>query len=212
MVPQNVKDALFAVNRIAVVPNGWLARARFRRAAAAAPLNVHLGCGTHYIDGMINCDGNVFRKIDLWLDVRQPLPFPDGSAGLVYTSHMLEHLFPNEALSLLTEIHRILTPTGVARVVVPDADHALKIARGESTYTWPRAFADPVAQAVNYLFCDGQHKYAYNFALLAQFAKQAGFNDVRHISLEHGLAPRTYGDIALGDEPEGSLAVELRRG
>jgi predicted SAM-dependent methyltransferase len=211
MVPQNVKDALFAVNRIAVVPNIWLARARFRRAAAAAPLAVHLGCGTHYIEGMINCDGNVFRKTDVWLDVRQPLPFPDDSAGLVYTSHMLEHLFPDEAKSLLREIRRILSPSGVARVVVPDAEHALKIVRGESTCPWPRDFADPLAQAVNYLFCDGQHKYAYNFALLAQFAREAGFGDVRHISAEHGVSPRLYGNIPLGNEPDGSLVVELRR-
>jgi predicted SAM-dependent methyltransferase len=159
---------------------------------------------------MINCDGNVFRKTDVWLDVRRPLPFPDGSAAVVYTSHMLEHLFPAEALGLLREIRRILSSAGVARVVVPDAEYALQIARGEATCPWPRAFADPLAQAVNYLFCDGQHKYAYNFSLLAQFAEEAGFRDVRHVSAEHGVAPRAYGALELGNEPEGSLVVEMR--
>lgn len=211
MVPQQVKDALFAVNRFAVLPNTWLARARFARAVEARDLYVHLGCGTHYIDGMINCDGNLFRKVDLWLDVRQPLPFPEDSSAVVYTSHMLEHLFPEDALALLREMRRIVAPDGVARVAVPDVEYALRIARGEASAPWPRTFGDPLAQAVNYLFCDGQHKYAYNFAILEQFAREAGFTDIRHISAEHGVSPRRYGKLELGNEPEGSLVVELRK-
>lgn len=210
MVPQHVKDALFAVNRLAVAPSAWLARARFRASAGVGQLNVHLGCGTHRIPGMINCDGNVLRRPDLWLDVRRRLPFPDASAAVIYTSHMLEHLFPGDALALLREMRRVLSPRGVARVAVPDIEHALRIARGEAQCVWPRSFADPQAQAVNYLFCDGQHKYAYNFALLADFAAQAGFHDVRHVSAEHGVSARRYGELELGNEPEGSLVVELR--
>lgn len=59
--------------------------------------------------------------------------------------------------------------------------------------------------------CDGQHKYAYNFAIREQFAREAGCTDVRHISAEHGVSPRRYGKIELGNEPEGSLVVELRK-
>jgi predicted SAM-dependent methyltransferase len=212
MVPQNVKDALFAVNRLAVVPSSWVARAKFRGSAGSGQLNLHLGCGTRRIAGMINCDGNVLRKPDLWLDVRRPLPFPDASASVVYTSHMLEHLLPSDALELLREIRRVLAPAGVARVAVPDMEYALAIARGEAECAWPRSFTDPIAQAVNYLFCDGQHKYAYNFALLADFAAQAGFRGIRHVSAEHGVTPQRYGALELGNEPVGSLVVELRHG
>jgi predicted SAM-dependent methyltransferase len=211
VVPQPIKDALFAVNRIAVRPNLWLSRARRRSEKDRGKLYVHLGCGENYIDGMINCDGNLFRKIDQWLDLRNPLPFPDSSVAVVYTSHTLEHLYPEEALALLREIHRVLRPDGVARVAVPDISHFFKIAEGQARSGWPRRFDDPVGQAVNYLFCDGQHRYAYNHAILATFARQAGFADVRDISSEFGLAPRPYGELMLGNEPEGTLVVELRR-
>jgi len=210
MVPQQIKDALFALNRVAVRPNQWLSRARLRKHAGTGRLYVHLGCGEHYIPGMINCDGNVMRKVDQWLDLRLPLPFPDGSAPVVYSSHVLEHLYPEEALRLLREVRRVLGPGGVARIGVPDVAHFFKIAEGGASSDWPRNFADPVGQAVNYLFCDGQHRYAYNAAILTDFAHQAGFADVRNVSLEHGLAPRAYGELMLGNEPEGTLVLELR--
>jgi predicted SAM-dependent methyltransferase len=208
MVPQDIKDALFAVNRFAAVPNQWLWRARFKLRGSDR-LNINLGCGPTYIEGMINCDGNLFNRIDLWLDLRRPLPFPSQSVAVAYTSHTLEHLFPNDALKLLKELHRVLRPDGIARVAVPDVGHFFRIAEGRALSGWPRRFDDPVGQAVNYLFCDGQHKYAYNYAILADFAHQAGFSSVTHVS-EHGLEPKRYGELMLGGEVEGSLVVELR--
>jgi predicted SAM-dependent methyltransferase len=210
MLPQQLKDALFAVNQLAVRPNRWLWRARFESTRRSERLYVHLGCGTRRIPGMLNCDGNLLRKPDIWLDLRLPLPFPDRSVEVAYSSHTLEHLFPDQALALLREMRRVLRPDGVARVAVPDMSYALEIARGAAHCAWPRSFDDPVAQAVNFIFCDGQHKYAYNAAILGSFASDAGFSDVRNVSLEHGLAPRKYGDVMLGDEPEGSLVMDLR--
>ena len=210
MVPQDIKDALFAVNRFAVGPNHWLWRTRFKLRRSDR-LNVNLGCGPHYIEGMINCDGNLFNRIDLWLDLRRPLPFPDASVAVAYSSHTLEHLFPNDALKLLKEIHRVLRNDGIARIAVPDVDHFFRIAQGRALSGWPRNFQDPVGQAVNYLFCDGQHKYAYNHAMLEDFAIQVGFGNVKNISDEFGVTPRPYGPLMLGNEAEGSLVVELRK-
>src|SRR5262249_27819655 len=138
---------------------------------------VHLGCGFKHLAGMINADGNRFRKIDLWIDLRNRLPFPNASCAFVYSSHTLEHLYPDEAIALLREIRRVLRHDGVARIAVPSFEHALSVAFGEHHVAedWPRAFADPAAQAINYLFCDGQHKYAYNLAILSDFARRAGF-------------------------------------
>lgn len=210
MVPQHIKDALFAANRVAVAPNHWLWRQRFRW-QRSQNLYVNLGCGPHYVEGMLNCDGNLFQKIDLWLDLRRPLPFPDQSVKVAYTSHTLEHLFPEDALKLLREIHRVLRDDGIARVAVPDVEHFFRIARGEAVSPWPRHFEGSVGQAVNYLFCDGQHKYAYDFGILSDFAKQAGFRKIVNVSAQFGLEPRRYGDVMLGNEAEGSLVVELER-
>ena len=211
MIRQSIKDVYFQSVRYLSLPSTWLAKVRYRLDGPRRPegFYVHLGCGFKYLDGMINADGNIFRKIDLWQDLRNRLPFPDRSCRLVYSSHTIEHLFPYEATALLREIKRVLTDDGVARIAVPSMEHALQIASGRHVEDWPRPFADPVAQAVNYLFCDGQHKYAYNYEILAQFARECGFSRVVNYSEIHGVAPKTYGAVTVGNEPAGSLVVEL---
>ena len=212
MIHQSVKDFYFQAARYLSVPSSLLAAARFRLRQPKNPegFYVHLGCGFKYLDGLINVDGNVFRRIDLWHDLRNRLPFPDKSCAFVYTSHTIEHMFPDEAIRLLSDVKRVLHEGGVVRVAVPSMEYALEIAAGKHVEDWPRPFADPVAQSINYLFCDGQHKYAYNFAVLDTFARAAGFTEVVNYSAEHGVAQQRYGAVEVGDEPVGSLVVELR--
>jgi SAM-dependent methyltransferase len=55
-------------------------------------------------------------------DLRCGLGYPDGSLAVVYASHMLEHLYRDEALRFLEDVHRALMPEGVCRIVVPDVE------------------------------------------------------------------------------------------
>jgi predicted SAM-dependent methyltransferase len=212
MIQQTLKDAYFSVNRVVSLPSTLSAKARYAVAKPNRPEGhyLHLGCGPEYIEGMINVDGYVMRKVDLWHDLRNGLPFPDKSCRFVYSCHTLEHLFPYEAQALLKEIRRVLADDGMVRVAVPGVEYAFEmIAKGRSPETFPRPFDDSMAQAINYLFCDGQHKYAYNFSILESFARQAGFGRVEHYSSRHGIEPKTYGAVTVGNEPPGSLVVEL---
>ena len=42
-------------------------------------------------------------------------------------------------------------------------------------------------------------------------AVTAGFGQIYHYSADRGIAAKSYDGIELGDEPRGSLVVELRR-
>lgn len=211
MLRQQLKNVYFGAIRWATLPNYFIQQAKYSQPRAGMGLYVHLGSGVDYREGFINVEGNLLRHKDMWLDVRNGLPFPDNSVRFVYSCHMLEHLYPDEAIKLLEEVHRILSPTGVARIAVPGFEHALEIAAGTATTAFPRAFDDCSAQAINYLFCDGQHKYAYSFPLFESFARTAGFTSVTEFSAIRGVATETYGVARVGGEPEGSLVVELRK-
>lgn len=210
MIRQQLKDIYFALNRWAVLPNTWLARARFRNPPDPEGWYLNLGSGGNPRPGMVNIDGNLAVRSNLWLDLRNKLPFATASARFIYCSHTIEHLYPDEALRLLREIRRVLHPgQGVVRLCVPSFEHALAIAAGNATMRYPRPFDDPHAQALNYLFCDGQHKFGYCQALLEQFCRDAGFEHLLPYSQRHGVAPAAYGKITVGDEPEGTLIIEL---
>jgi predicted SAM-dependent methyltransferase len=109
---------------------------------------LHIGCATITPSGWINLDGSwnarlakypflrrvlgffclipsdkltiQWSKDVLVHDVRKGLPFEDNFLTVVYASHLLEHLYLEEAKSLLRECLRTLKPGGVIRLVVPD--------------------------------------------------------------------------------------------
>ncbi|HEY7152861.1 MAG TPA: methyltransferase domain-containing protein [Gemmataceae bacterium] len=210
MVGQRWKEIYFFLTHFLTWPNYYLAKLRLRLRAGPKGHYLHLACGAIYIPGMINIDGNWFRKTDLWLDLRNGLPCATGSVAFVYCSHAIGNILPEEALQLLGEIRRVLRPDGVARIALPSFEHALLIAAGKAESKWPRSFDDPYGQAINYLFCDGTNKYFYSFSVFDGFARQAGFREVFHYSQEHGCQPKRYGDVEVGNEPKGSFVVELR--
>jgi len=109
---------------------------------------LHLGCGLNTPEGWIHVDGSwnawvakypLLRKAlkaihllpaeleaitwnpDILIhDLRKPLPFRDNYFNSIYASHVLEHLYLEEAKVLLSECVRVLLPEGVLRIVVPD--------------------------------------------------------------------------------------------
>ncbi|MEO5339256.1 MAG: methyltransferase domain-containing protein [Magnetococcus sp. MYC-9] len=112
------------------------------------PDQLHLGCGRFAPEGWLNTDGSwhvwlarwpFLKKMALWtgilprvhkqqpwpvsilhLNLRRPLPFPDNRFTAVYASHVLEHLYRSEALSLLQELRRCCRPGGIVRMAVPN--------------------------------------------------------------------------------------------
>jgi ubiquinone/menaquinone biosynthesis C-methylase UbiE len=59
-------------------------------------------------------------------DVTTRLPLGDGTAEVVYSSHMLEHLDRMEARVFLHEVRRVLAPGGILRLVVPDIKRSIQ--------------------------------------------------------------------------------------
>jgi predicted SAM-dependent methyltransferase len=117
--------------------------AAIRRPPAAPPKpRVNLGCGRRRHPEWTNCDLVPDGPDVIRCDLRQPLPFPAASCEAVYAAHVLEHLAVGEARRLVAEIHRVLVPGGVVRLVVPDLEN---IARAYLA-SLERAAAQPTAE------------------------------------------------------------------
>ena len=65
------------------------------------------------------------RKLDaemvVW-DLRKGIPYADGAFDVVYHSHLLEHIDREDASVFLRECGRVLAPSGILRIVVPDLE------------------------------------------------------------------------------------------
>jgi len=103
-----------------------------------AEIKINIGCGLSGIPGWFNFDNSptiiasripVLRrllKVPSWpsdvrrLDVRNGLPFANGSVRYIYSSHTFEHFTYDESLGIAKECFRVLRPSGILRVVVPD--------------------------------------------------------------------------------------------
>lgn len=86
-------------------------------------VKLHVGCGMVYKPGWINIDNNSdnnIEKLDLNLDLANPLPFPDNSVDFIFNEHFLEHLTVDEGKRAVSEFMRVLKPHGVLRIAMPD--------------------------------------------------------------------------------------------
>jgi predicted SAM-dependent methyltransferase len=82
---------------------------------------LNVGCGPAHHPQWNNLD--LFRAPHVvYHDVRKPLPYAAAAFDAVYSSHVLEHLTPDEGARLVAEMARVLKPGGTIRVAVPDLE------------------------------------------------------------------------------------------
>jgi len=178
-------------------------RARWRRQRGAhissylqssAEPKLQVGCGPMQIEGWLNSDlvPDVRRRV-IYLDIGEPLPFPDGSLQYVYSEHVIEHVAMETALFHFREVHRVLRPNAVMRVALPDLKFLLDYFSSPELSELQESFlADTVAKfhpsmsfrtpamLLNDFVRRWGHEFIYDRQLLAGLMTQAGFQAVSH--------------------------------
>jgi predicted SAM-dependent methyltransferase len=149
----------------------------------------HLGCGPRLFAGWINADYSIDSDGEnLYVNLLRKLPFPDNFATFVFSEHVFEHFSYKEGLRLLHEIHRIIRPSGVLRLAIPDLDFFMRLYADQKKYS---AFIQKYCQLmnpegppganaiINSVFMEHGHRYIYNFQELKDQLEAAGFRNVR---------------------------------
>ena len=90
---------------------------------------VHFGAGPKRIEGWLNVD---LITGDVYVDLERRLPFPDSSLAYAFGEHVIEHIAEHHVAGLLSELHRILMPGGVLRLVTPDLRKLIALYPDES--------------------------------------------------------------------------------
>lgn len=159
-------------------------------------LKLNIGCGPNHKAGWVNID--LWGHPDLILDMRQPIPLPDGCASRIYSQHFFEHLdFPHDALQFLSESYRILEESGIFSVGVPDTEWPLldyagvgdgKYWEAAKVWNWNPEWVKTRLDDMNYHFRqDGEHRYAYDLETLRLAIESVGFTDVKRRDFDPNL-------------------------
>ena len=144
------------------------------------PLRLNLGSGDAPLPGFTNVDALADAPgVDVVADLRQPLPFDDGAAELIYASHVLEHLPYPEVPRILADWRRVLRDGGRLLVAVPDLDViAEQLVRRRGWFTPPHAPWIALIYGGNKDEYD-VHRGGFTDVYLAGLLAEAGFGAIR---------------------------------
>ena len=140
----------------------------------------------------------VFRSVS-YLNVTKRFPYADERFDYVYSSHLLEHLYPHQTFFALCEIHRILKKTGIVRVAVPDLDKI--VANYDSQH--PEEFLEGIFEAKQKRD-KNKHHWHYNEFSLTKLLSEAGFREIYRYQFREGRCA----DVTLIDNRPESLFME----
>ena len=138
-------------------------------------MKLHLGCGEKYLEGFTHVDLLNFDHIDYQNAVDDLSFASDLSVELIYASHVLEHTGRKDFEEVLKEWYRVLKPTGVLRLAVPDFESCVK-------YYLMSGCIDEILG----LLIGGQkdkfdyHKMIFDYKFLSKALIKIGFKSVSH--------------------------------
>lgn len=139
-------------------------------------LKLNLGSRDRSLPGFKNMDIDHHEGVDFVGDVSDLKRFPDGSVDEIYASHILEHFPSTKTLDVLKEWCRVLVPSGILYVGVPDFERTVEIYHKIGFKQWTQ----------NYLWGDQGYKTAFHYAgfdfeWLKSLLLKAGFSEASRV-------------------------------
>ena len=108
----------------------------FRNPQDGSAKRLNVGCGRHYHSDWVNLDLQSDDPSVICHDVTQGIPFTDDHFEMVYHSHILEHLSPQQGRELIAECYRVLKPGGILRIVVPNLEEIAQLYLSMHDQAW----------------------------------------------------------------------------
>ena len=135
---------------------------------------INLGSGAYTSPEFINIDSRTMPQVHYIADVERLPMFADGSADLIYASHLVEHINRGDLPTVLREWRRVLKNGGILRFGVPDFDGLVEIYQ-----TSGKDVNSIMSQLLGQTPPYDDHHTIWNFKYAEALLKNAGFKIIR---------------------------------
>ncbi|MBW1613075.1 MAG: methyltransferase domain-containing protein [Deltaproteobacteria bacterium] len=134
-------------------------------------LCLHLGCGWKHFDGYLNVDLWITDATDVICDITK-LPWPDNSATIIESYHVIEHISHKKIKRVLTEWYRVLKPQGKLILECPHFDVAVQEYLAGNEHRLINIFGQQRSTG-------DYHFYGFNPPRLTRLLEEVGFKDIQ---------------------------------
>jgi SAM-dependent methyltransferase len=137
-------------------------------------MKLHLGCGKRHIPGYVHIDALDYPHIDHVTSIDNLCFLEKDSVDVIYNCHVLEHFKRKDVERVLAEWHRVLKPSGILRISVPDFAKLCDVYK----------YYGKLEMVVGALFGRGDYLYnihynVFDFDSLSFVLKKTGFQNIR---------------------------------
>lgn len=205
-VPKNVDSVRLNLGCGLAVTNGWINVDGSPNALLASlPKSFHKFCyrltgANRYYSEEEYCK-ILGSHIFVHHDLSKSIPFEDGVAHYVFSSHFFEHLYYKEAIEFLRECYRVMMPGAVIRIAIPDLEYALSLYSEDKKEQMLKDYFFIEDESNKY----SRHKYMYDYSMLESLMREVGFKEIVRLGYREGNMP----DIdVLDNRPAETLFVE----
>lgn len=171
---------------------------------------LHWGCGSWRPEGWINSDRKEGPGIDISCDIRDGLPLDSGSIDYAVSIHALPEVPYPDLVPVLQELRRVLRPSGVLRLGLPDLDRTIQayLRKDLSYFPIPDEEAASLgAKFVVHLIWYGYTRTFFTQDFVEELLFKAGFSQVYGCNYKETRSPYA-GIVELDNREEESLFVE----
>lgn len=135
-----------------------------------------------------------------YVDASKRFPYPDATFDHVFSCHMLEHLYREDAENCVREVYRVLKRGGIFRVIVPDLD--MLVRRYDETH--PELLLQKIYENTQKRD-KNRHHWMYTPPSLARLLSSGGFTSVERRGFKQGRCPDLE---VLDSRPDESIFME----
>lgn len=171
------------------------------------------GCGPTGEPGWINSDLKQGPNIDISADIRDGLPIPDACLDYIVSIHALSMIPLPDVPAVLSELRRMLKPSGTLRLGLADLDRAIDAYRASDTAYFVVPDRDAVTlsgKLITQLLWYGYAVTLFTAEFVEELLVQAGFSSISHCAF--GETASTHEGITDLDNRENeSFFVEAVR-